>query len=282
MTQPQTQALPSPYWDGAEDSIADIELPLYYKDNYFASDTLYHAELRSELPGMDAEKAPYTLRHDNVITLSLLVSFVLGVVSLSGAREFILRQASRFFRLPRENDGNLSETTSELHFQIFLVLQTALMVSLLAYFFTLNRYGDTFRVPTRYHVLAIFFGVTVAYLVVKSTLQHLVAIVFFDEASTRVWNNNQLFLYGLEGLLLFPLVLSNIYFTFTTETSLVYLAIVVIFVKILTFYKAFVIFFRHDGTYVQIILYFCTLEIVPLAALAGTVAQIGSYLTINF
>ena len=58
--------------------------------------------------------------------------------------------------------------------------------------------------------------------------------------------------------------------------------IVLILVKSLTFFKSFAIFFRRKGNFLQNILYFCALEIVPLTSFWGFVAIMINFLKINF
>ena len=50
----------------------------------------------------------------------------------------------------------------------------------------------------------------------------------------------------------------------------------------MSFYKTYIIFFRRFGAVLQIILYFCALEMIPLAALGGILVLIRDYLQINF
>jgi len=53
-------------------------------------------------------------------------------------------------------------------------------------------------------------------------------------------------------------------------------------VKILTFYKSYIIFFKQKRYFLQIILYFCALEIVPLFALWGGLLSIVDLFKIKF
>ena len=64
--------------------------------------------------------------------------------------------------------------------------------------------------------------------------------------------------------------------------SVIYTIIVLVLVKILSFYKSYLIFFKRNGLFLQIILYFCALEVVPLSALWGGLVLISHYLKINF
>ena len=46
--------------------------------------------------------------------------------------------------------------------------------------------------------------------------------------------------------------------------------------------KLFAIFFKNKGAYLQLFLYFCALEIIPLLACWGVLRMINGYLKINF
>ncbi len=53
-------------------------------------------------------------------------------------------------------------------------------------------------------------------------------------------------------------------------------------VKMLAFYKSYSIFFKRMGASLQIILYFCALELMPLMVLWGVLFITDNYLIINF
>ena len=91
-----------------------------------------------------------------------------------------------------------------------------------------------------------------------------------------------LFITSAEGVLIFPAVLLQSYFDLSINTVAIYSIIMVVFVKLLTFYKSYTIFFREIPFFFQIILYFCALEAVPMATLIGSLAITGNYLKINF
>jgi hypothetical protein len=62
----------------------------------------------------------------------------------------------------------------------------------------------------------------------------------------------------------------------------IYFSIVLILVKLMTFYKAYIIFFRQNVVGLQIILYLCALEIVPLMVLWGVLDITANSLKTNF
>ena len=55
--------------------------------------------------------------------------------------------------------------------------------------------------------------------------------------------------------------------------TILYVGAVVVLSRLLSLYKCFLIFFRQKGVYLQIILYFCALEISPIIMLSGTRQQ---------
>jgi len=96
------------------------------------------------------------------------------------------------------------------------------------------------------------------------------------------WLKSYLFLVSSQGVLLLPLVMLQAYFELSVQSSLIYVASVLGASKLLSFYKTYLIFFRKKGPFLQIFLYFCALEIVPLFALWGVLTIASNYLKINF
>ena len=262
--------------------LMNAELPQYYKEGYFSKDTLFHPELQGGRVGVAGDPVPYNVRNDNVLTSLLLACFLVAVVAFGNARRFILRQAKNFFYAPREERSEFSETSNEFRFQLFLVGVTCLLVSLLFYFYTLEYIGDTFVLRSQYTLIAIYMGITIGYFLIKAGLYTFANYVFFDSKRNQQWMKSMLFIILVEGVLFSPAVLLGAYFELDIRKVISYFIIALIFVKILTIYKCYVIFFRRNVVRLQIILYFCTLEIVPMLAFWGVLVMTANSLKINF
>lgn len=78
------------------------------------------------------------------------------------------------------------------------------------------------------------------------------------------------------------MVMLSVYFNLSLQTTIVYTSVVVILVKLLAFYKSYLIFFRKTSVVVQSFLYFCALELMPLGSLWGVLVLTDNYLKINF
>lgn len=263
-------------------SILDVSLPTYYKEGFFSGDSLFHPELPGGRYGVAGDPVPYTLRGDNVISLLLLFCLVAGTLAVTGSKTFIWRQAKWFFRTPHPENANVTETSSEVRFQLFLVAQTALLLSLFQYFYTQAYIDDTFTLSSQYQLIAVFFGVWAGYFVAKALLYTLVNSVFFGHKKNIHWLKCMLFVTAMEGVVMLPAALLQVYFDTPIKSVMIYYIVLVAMVKILTLYKCFLTFFRDMGGFVQIILYFCTLEMTPLAAVWGVLVMIGNILKVNY
>lgn len=262
-------------------SIFDVSLPVYYEESYFSGDSLLHPEIQGGRHGVAGDPVPYTMRDDDIITGLLLVCFILVVVALSNSRRFIVRQLKDFLYVPHSGVSAITETTSEVRFQFFLVLQTCLQFSIFQYFYTQNYIGSTFVLDSQYHLIAIYFSMFAGYFILKGLLYMIVDSVLLDAKKNLQWMKSLLFITSTEGVLLLPVVLLQVYFDLEIQNVVIYFIGVLILVKILTFYKCYFIFFRKAGAILQIILYFCALEIVPIAALWGALVITGNHLKIN-
>lgn len=262
-------------------SIRDVKLPKYYKESFFSKDTLFHPEIAGGRYGVAGDPIPYTVRSDDTISLLLIISFVIVMVSYAKSKQFIVRQIKSCFYV-HNNESSISETSNEIRFQLFMVVLTCLLWSLLQYFFTTHYISTTFILPSQYHLIAIFFGMNVGYFVLKGLLYSWVNTVFFGRKNNLQWMKTYLFITSVEGVLLYPAVLLQSYFDISIRQVVFYTISAVVFVKLLTFYKSYTIFFSRISLFFQIILYFCALEAVPMATLIGSLAITGNYLKINF
>ena len=199
-------------------SFRDASLPQYYRESFFSKDSLFHPELTGGRLGVAGDPVPYSIASDNLITGLLLGCFILALLALAKSREFIIRQAKNFFYVQRANTTEITETSGELWVQLFLVVQTCLLFSII--FFSWQRTGvtDTF-VLDQYQVICIYTSVIAGYFILKMILYWGVGRVFFESKKIEQWSKSFLFLIAGEGLLLFPLVMLLSYFDISIHAS---------------------------------------------------------------
>ena len=275
--QPDTLHLPG---HDIPRNLLSVDIPQYYRENFFSKDSLYHPELDGGRYGVAGDPVPYTIKNDDILTGMLLLSFLLIVITFAHSSTFLVKQFKDFFRNPR-GEAN-TETGTEIKVQMVFVVLTCIMCSLLYFFYARRWIADTYILSSEYTLLLIFGVVFTIYFYMKFVLSSFINKLFFDKRINKKILTSNLFIVSLEGVALFPIVLLLSYFSLSPQNAAFYCILVIVFVKILTFYKTSTIFFRQNGDVLQIILYFCALEIVPLAILWGGLAFIANILKVNF
>ena len=164
----------------------------------------------------------------------------------------------------------------------FFTAQTALLMALLYFFYVRSYVADTFILSDEYLIITIYTALILGYFIVKAAAYTFANLTFFSSKKNGHWLRTWLFLTALEGILLYPAVLLLGYLNAVHQAIVYYSVAMLVFVKILAFYKCYIIFFRQNGLFLQIILYFCALEIVPLVALWGGLGVMTNALKINF
>jgi hypothetical protein len=237
--------------------------------------------LTQKSDGLLGEDVPYSVSSDNTVTALLLGCFLLGMLALSVSRQFMVRQIHNFFYVPR-SVADMTETDYEINVQTFLVLQTALTIGILYYLLSRFALGNDYSQMSQLKVIGIFSLILVGYFAVKKLAYHIVGWTFFSAKNNDQWSKAWLFLTAAEGVLLYPILLVQIYFGLPLQIAWIWAALIIILVKLLSLYKCYAIFFKHGGGIVQNILYFCALELMPLLALVGILQITGNYLKVNF
>lgn len=268
--------------DSVPKKVIDTDLKGIVSNNYF---TERNPDLPTDQPyrtvGEAGDPVPYTVRADNTLTILLLLCFVFFVVSLAHSKHFLAKQLKDFF-WPASNDRDNNESGGELRFMVFLSMVNALVLAISTYLVASNAIDQKVIESTGLMLIAILFAAFTAYYCVKWMVTSIVNLTFFGGKKTLQWMTVQLQVTALQGVLLFPILALQIYFDFSAENALLYLALVLFLNKILTFCKSFQIFFKGNGLYLQTFLYFCSLEIAPMLALGGAGLAIIDTIKINF
>ena len=232
--------------------------------------------------GIAGEQVPYTLARDNVITLILAVCFVAMVVSVARSRRFISRQMRNFFHTQSRRTTILSETSTEIAFQVFLMVLTCLTVALVLYFYTDEYVTDLSAASDVSHQASVhYFLLLTLFLAFKLLLYRLTNWVFFTRTAGIIWMKSQLLLWALAGIVLYPVMLLVVYFHLQTTVAVTAVAGIVVIVETLSFYRSYLLFFKEKRFPLQNVLYLCTLEVVPLLLLYKSMVEINGNLSVN-
>lgn len=264
------------------DRVIDTDIQAYSRLTYFASkDSLLPTDLPYHRLGVAGDPVPYTVRGDDSLTILLLICFVVFIVSLAQSKHFLIRQLKHFFWQPHpittEEEGG-----GKLRFVVFLSLVNTLVLAISTYLMSTELLDQDVVMKAGVAVIAVLFTAYTLYYCLKWMVASVVNMTFFGVKKNLQWLTLQLQVTAMQCILLFPILALQIYFDFSAENVLIYVGIVLFLNKILTFYKSFQIFFQGNGLYFQTFLYFCALEIAPMAALGGAGLAVIDMIKINF
>jgi len=275
--RPDTLGLPGQRYDAPEGQLRPDSLgyPVAYVD------TLPQT-CRPTAGTVMPEPVAYRAGADNLVALLLMASVVAGMLALAFSGKFVARMAKNFFYAENERTTTVPDTVGELRNQGVLAAITCIMLAVACYGLSLSTDGGGWLAVARRPLLAACSLAVVGYFLFKAALYQFVNWVFFDWKKNEQWNKAQLFLTAMEGVALTPIVMALVFGNLSLPVAAGMMAAVIILVKILTFYKGYLIFFRRKGAFSQNFLYFCALELIPLVGLVGLLEAFSHFLKINF
>ena len=248
------------------------------------SDSLQLADLHAVQEvdsGFEGTPISYSPRTDDAIALTLLACFFLSSIVLARGKKFLSQQVKDFV-LHRERTSIFdSSTAADVRYLLVLVLQTCVLSGITF----LNYFHDTS--PTLMNqvspllLLGIYVGFCLAYFLLKWLIYMFLGWTFFDKNKTNIWLESYSALIYYVGFALFPFVLFLVYFDLSLTNLVIIGSIILIFTKILMFYKWIKLFFHQFSGLFLLILYFCALEIVPCLLLYQGMIQMNNILLIK-
>lgn len=232
--------------------------------------------------GIAGDPIPYLVSNDSLMTSVLLAFFILTILVVSRSMRFIAYQFKSFVYPGRSyNSIEYKETAGEVNYQFFLCLQTVALLSLSCFYCMVDTTKETYVVET-YQLLGLFFLSVFGIFILKELFYMWANWTFFSSHQIGESVRTRLFITSFEGVLLLPVVLVYTFFALPTKILLISTVLIIGFTKLLSFYKVYRIFFQRKAYFLQFFLYFCTLEIVPLAILGGILMLIGKLLKITY
>ena len=249
------------------------------------SDSLQLADLHAVQEvdsGFEGTPISYSPRTNDAIALTLLVCFFLSSIALARGKKFLSQQVKDFV-LHRERTSIFdSSTAADVRYLLVLVLQTCVLSGITF----LNYFHDTCPAlmdhVSSLLLLGIYVGFCLAYFLLKWLLYMFLGWTFFDKNKTNIWLESYSALIYYVGFALFPFVLFLVYFDLSLTNLVIIGSIILIFTKILMFYKWIKLFFHQFSGLFLLILYFCALEIVPCLLLYQGMIQMNNILLIKF
>ena len=269
------------YIPGLKGSPANVDLSQYdYRSSFFSESAHFHPELRVTQIGVAAEPIPYRLRNDDYVTGILLLCFFLVVLFIARSSHILLEKIKGLFY--RGNDGApVLNTNSELRGQVLFVAQTSFTLAILFFDYTQQRLTHVFNSVSPYILLGVNSSICLAYYAAKIIVYQFVNWVFFRNVQRKLWLESYVLSILMVGLLIFPLALLLVYYDLSFRVMEIAFFVILGLSKLLLFIKCRQIFFNLNYSIFHLILYFCTLELIPIMLLWRVLVYCNEILVVN-
>lgn len=252
------------------------------QEDFFMGNSFFHPEINGDYLGKNADALPYLLRKDDGVSGSLLICFFLLLIVISKGRHYFEQQIKDFFFSSREHASLFSiETRREVHYTLYLLFQTCLILGLFIFDYNQNTFGLSTMTVTPFWLLVFHVLTCCIYFSLKYLIYFFINWIFFDKKKRDRWLFSYSVVLSLQGIFLFPLVLMIVYFNLLPNTIWISYIVLLILSKLVLFYKCFSIFFPKLYGFFHLIMYFCALEMMPMFAFWQALDLIGNYFIIK-
>ena len=240
-----------------------MDYKILVNDSLLCADSVHSSSF-----GVVGEPVPELLSLDSTMNLILMGCLVFFIVALAHSYQFFIRQTSSFFY--ESHDDEIENYTMQEHLlQVAIIVMGCLLLAISTFIPAVQLLAPHQTFPNQVETILLFSLYILGYLFVKLFVQYVANVVFFGRRRSKHFLGIQVFITACTSILFLPIAFLLIYSEVDARFLLVCLVFVLIMNKILSFYKVWNTFSRQNGLFLQIILYFCTLEIAPLAAAGG-------------
>ncbi len=205
--------------------------------------------------------AEQPLYANNCYVTILLAGLFILVVALSDKGNLLGNILNQFF-LPRKRTDEGVKTTSSQYIQLGLFANAFITTALFLTIYIIRR-GNHAAVHD-YRILCLLFVALIAAFLFKQGVYKAVNWVFSDKSQMNLWQHCYANWAIISGLSMYVTTMVTVFLDLCSTTMTILLIAHIILIETCLFLKAFHIFLtkKHGG--LQLFIYLCTLEIMPL------------------
>jgi hypothetical protein len=253
---------------------------LFGNYGFFGSSRNADAGTRLYFAGVSGTPVAYRPANDTVVVGVLLVCVLLASYVASRNRHAIVLQIKNFFHNRGRSESVALKSESNVRHQASVAALESVVLGLLVFCCVGAGadYGTTVVSPLV--ILAADVAAMMIYFAVKYGLLLSFNWTFFDDEKRGVWLDGYNLLVISKAVMLLPLALLMMFFELPLEVCIYALLAILGVNELLLLLKTRQIFFACPFGSILSILYFCTLEFLPLLFLWKILEKINKYLLI--
>lgn len=230
--------------------------------------------------GISGDPIPYKLSNDIFVTCTLLACLFIASFVVSRSMHAIGVQIKNFFQNRNRNETLSLKSEGKVKNHIYVVILESFVLSLLFFSYVEFHLIGDFTTVSPYLLLFADMTTCLVYFALKYALYGTFNWTFFSEEKRELWMAGyNLTIFG-KAVTLLPLVLIVLFFDLPFEVCIYTFLVILLLNELLVLFKTKQIFFAFPLGIFLSILYFCTLEMLPLLLLWKTLVRLNEYLLI--
>ena len=203
----------------------------------------------------------YSLATDDWVIGSLLFCFLILTYALADKGNYLGRMLRVFF-MPGDQIQDGVRTARVIYMRLFLLLQT--MMSFTLIFFSIEDELQLMPEVKIHQTMGIMVIVLLSFYWIKQLIFTIVNATLLDRQSRIVWRRSYSQIIEMSGFPAFVLAMVSAFLQVPSGIMFIMVLTIVILSELCLLYKGFYIFYSKRYGILQLIVYFCTLEIMPL------------------
>lgn len=239
---------------------------VFYKEGVVAPDHTKAMKMRT-----------YVVADDDCVVGALAVMFFVLAVILYRRGATVLGRLKEFFATKRKFVAEQARTRAGEGVYVFmLILVGAISMSVIFLDDLMEKGGVSVTQGVPYWLFGAGVLVCMGGVYLKSWLYSFVNWIFFDRESSQRWLSGYWLLTSLMAYVFYPIALVDVFFHSDGKMVSLCAILVVVLYEMLLFYKLVVNFRVNNYGYLLIILYFCSVELLPAIVMGHWAAWLSN------
>ena len=231
---------------------------------------------------MTSAPAPYNMATDNVIMLLFILNIIgISYVTLMNGPSIVERTKGLFYyrhnSIPFNDRMHITKVCN-----IVMYAQTIFYLTILT-MAAIREYTPLEIEKHPLHFLGLYSGVYLLFFILKRVVYDIINSILYTKKELLEWRNLYFFTIKLLGFALAPAAIAIL---FIPSISFNYVSVYIILTACIYVYTItsglFKIIFIKKKNYLEIFLYLCALEFLPIAMVWKSLLQLSGLITTNF
>ena len=222
----------------------------------------------------EGTKLAFSLEQTDGVFGLILLCFVFFAHSYNGGIEFMKENFSLIFSANKGKRLQRETTFKENFVTAFLVLQTFILGAICLYNFFVESKLPTISTLSPFVSILSFVTAIGIFMLLKMYFYKLLGYIFDMKDVADIWIQTNIVIAQILGILYFIPTLLLVYADIWHPQIVIFMLILFLIAQIILFYRIIVFFIREKFSFLFLIAYLCTAEILPYIFLAAGLAQL--------